>query len=97
VWRRRGWRPLEREQHPLEVAREQLDDAVPLVTGDPMTTAKVLVERSAEREELESLPDGQLALIFSNFLAGRIVCAESLLIETVLQPMHAKRQRKWGV
>jgi hypothetical protein len=59
-WRRRGWRPLEREQHPLEVARAQLDDAVPLLTGDPMTTAKILVEGSAEREELEKLPDGQL-------------------------------------
>ena len=40
-WRNRGWRPLEREQHPLEVAREQLDDAVPLLTVDAMTTAKV--------------------------------------------------------
>jgi hypothetical protein len=59
-WRNRGWRALEREQHPLEVAREQLDDAVPLLTGDPMTTTKVLVEGSAEREELEKLPDGQL-------------------------------------
>jgi hypothetical protein len=59
-WRNRGWRPLEREQHPLEVAREQLDDAVPLLTGDPMTTAKVLTEGSAEREEMEKLSDGQL-------------------------------------
>ena len=32
-WRSRGWRPLEREQHPLDVAREQLDDAVPWGTG----------------------------------------------------------------
>src|SRR5260221_1613268 len=56
-WRSRGWRPLEREQHPLDVAREQLDDAVPLLTGEPMTTAKAFVEGSAEREELEKLPD----------------------------------------
>jgi len=54
------WRPSEGEQHPLEVACAQLDDAVPLLTGDPMTTAKVLVEGSAERKELERLPDGQL-------------------------------------
>src|SRR6266446_6178579 len=59
-WRNRGWRPLEREQHPLEAAREELDDAVPLLTGHPMTMAKVLVEGSAEREELEKLPDGEL-------------------------------------
>src|SRR5260221_14564199 len=59
-WRRRGWRPLEREQHPLEAAREQLDDAVPLLTGDPMTVADDLVRASAERPELEKLPDAEL-------------------------------------
>ena len=49
-WRRRGWRPLEREQHPLEVAREQLDDAVPLLTRDPTTVAEDLVKESVERD-----------------------------------------------
>jgi hypothetical protein len=48
-WRRRGWRPLEREQHPLEVAREQLDDAVSLLTGDPMTVAEDLDKKSPRR------------------------------------------------
>src|ERR1700730_12386295 len=44
-WRSQGWRPLNGEpQHPLEAAREQLDDAAPLLTGNPLTTAKVLVE-----------------------------------------------------
>lgn len=52
--------PLEREQHPLDVAREQLDDAVPLLTGDPMTMAKVLVQESPKQEELEKLPDAEL-------------------------------------
>jgi signal transduction histidine kinase len=38
--------PLNGEpQHPLEAAREQLDDAAPLLTGNPLTTAKVLVEQ----------------------------------------------------
>src|SRR6266446_877915 len=41
-WRSRGWRPLEREQHPLEAARARLDDGVPLLTGDAMTVAEVL-------------------------------------------------------
>jgi hypothetical protein len=59
-WRNRGWRPLEREQHPLEVARAQLDDAVPLLTGDPMTVVEDLVKASGERAELENLPDGEL-------------------------------------
>jgi hypothetical protein len=59
-WRNKGWRPLEREDHPLEVARAQLDDAVPLLNGDAMTTAKVLVEQAAQREKLEQLTDGKL-------------------------------------
>src|SRR6266446_2862297 len=45
-WRNRGWRPLEREQHPLEATREQLDDAVPLLTGDPTTVAEDRVKES---------------------------------------------------
>jgi hypothetical protein len=61
-WRRKGWRPLDREQeHPLDAARRLLDDAVPLLTGDPTTTAKVLVQQaSAEREKLEKLADAEL-------------------------------------
>ena len=60
-WRSQRWRPLEREQqHPLEFARELLDDAAPLLTGDPMTPAKGLIEESAEREALEQLSDADL-------------------------------------
>jgi hypothetical protein len=60
-WRNQRWRSLEREpQHNLEVARELLDDAVPLLTGDPLTTTKSLIEESAERETLEQLTDGEL-------------------------------------
>jgi hypothetical protein len=41
-WWRQGWQPLDREQqHPLETACGALDDAVPLLTGDPITTAKL--------------------------------------------------------
>jgi hypothetical protein len=75
-WRSRGWRPLEREQHTLEVAREQLDDAGPLLTGEPMTTAKVLVEGSAEREELEKLPDGQLLRQAAREAATAVIVVE---------------------
>jgi hypothetical protein len=59
-WRNRGWRPLEREQHPLDAGREQLDDAVPLLTGDATTAAGDLAKASSERAELEVLPDGEL-------------------------------------
>jgi hypothetical protein len=73
--------PLDkREQHPLDLAREQLDDAAPILTGDPMTTAKVLVEGSAEREQLESLPDEQLLRQAARELAiSVIVVARALM------------------
>jgi hypothetical protein len=35
---------LEREQHPLEAARASLDYAVPLLSGDPTTTARGFVQ-----------------------------------------------------
>jgi hypothetical protein len=59
-WGRNQWRPLERAEHPLEIARAQLDDAVPVLTGDPLTTAEALVEEStAERDKSEQLTEGQ--------------------------------------
>jgi hypothetical protein len=58
-WRRAGWRPLERTQHPLERAREALDDALPVLTGDPLTTTTNLVAESNEHEKLEPLSDAQ--------------------------------------
>jgi hypothetical protein len=60
-WRNQGWRPLESEQqHPLEAARAALDDAVPLLTGDPFTTVHSIVRESREREALEQLTDAEL-------------------------------------
>jgi hypothetical protein len=60
-WRNQGWRPLEGEQqHPLEAARASLDDAVPLLTGNPSTTANSIVQESAEREALEQSTDAVL-------------------------------------
>jgi hypothetical protein len=41
-------------------ARASLDDAVPLLTGNPMSTAESLVQEGAEREKLERLTDEQL-------------------------------------
>jgi len=60
-WRSQNWRPLEHEQqHPLEAARASLDDAVPLLTGDPLTTATSFIRDSAELETLEQLTDDEL-------------------------------------
>ena len=60
-WRSQGWRSLQQEpQHPLEIARDHLDDAVPVLSGDPMTTSTSFVRESAEGEALEHLSDTEL-------------------------------------
>ena len=51
---------VERPQHPLDAARASLDDAVPILTCDPMTTTEDFVQENAEREKLEKLTDGEL-------------------------------------
>jgi hypothetical protein len=60
-WRNQGWRPVAQKDHPLEAARKSLDDAMPLLTGNPSTTANVFLEKkTAEREALEQLTDKEL-------------------------------------
>jgi hypothetical protein len=60
-WRRQGWCPLDGEpRHPLEIARDHLDDATPVLGGDPMTTSTSFVQQSGKRESLEELMDDAL-------------------------------------
>ena len=60
-WRTQGWRSLQQEpRHPLELARNHLDDAAPVLTGDPMSTAETIVQGSADHETLEGLSDAEL-------------------------------------
>ena len=52
---------MAQNDHPLEAARKSLDDAIPLLTSNPNTTANVSLEKkTAEREALERLTDKQL-------------------------------------
>jgi hypothetical protein len=60
-WRSQGWRSLQQEPlHPPEAARTRLDDALPLLSGDPLTNAKSFVQGSADHERLERLSDAKL-------------------------------------
>jgi hypothetical protein len=80
-WRNRGWRPASREDHPLEVARAALNDAVPLLTSDPTTTAEVFVEqKAAERRSLEQLSDTELLRT-----AAREVAVALIMISRAVQ------------
>jgi hypothetical protein len=58
-WRANGWCPLASEQHPLDVARAVLDDAIPVLTCDPLTTAESFVGASNRAEALDHLSDGR--------------------------------------
>jgi hypothetical protein len=80
-WRNRGWCLVPREDHPLEVARAALDDAVPLLTSDATTTAEVFVEqKTAERRELEQLSDDELLRA-----AAREVAVALIMISRTMQ------------
>ena len=59
-WKATGWRSSERDQHPLDAAREELDAAVPLLTGDPLTKVADIVAAYEAREELSKLSDQDL-------------------------------------
>jgi hypothetical protein len=83
-WQNQGWRPVAQKDHPLESARKFLDDAIPLLTRNPNTTANVFIEKqTAEREALEQLTDKELlnqavreiattAIIISRALGQRV-------------------------
>ena len=80
-WRNQGWRRATREDHPLEAARASLDDAVPLLTGDPTTIAEALVERDrAARAKLEQLTDKELLTA-----AARELAITQILVSRALQ------------
>jgi hypothetical protein len=82
-WRNQGWRPVAQSDHPLESARKSLDDAIPLLTGNPNTTADAFLEKkTVEREALEQLTDKQLLN-----QAVREIAVTAIIIS------HALRQR----
>jgi hypothetical protein len=79
-WRSRGWRPLEREQHPIDRAWAALDDAVPVLTGDPLTTAESFAGASVDPESLDDLSDAELLRMATRRLAmAEIFVANAML------------------
>jgi hypothetical protein len=73
-------RHVKHAEHPLEAARRQLDDVMPLLTGDPMTVAADLGQANAEREELENLPKKKLLRRVARSLAADVsIVGDALL------------------
>jgi hypothetical protein len=58
-WRAQNWR-AKASDHPLEVARSQLEAVAPLVTGDPETTLEDLIGEPARRRDRDELTDAEV-------------------------------------
>jgi hypothetical protein len=59
-WRAEGWRPVSSGFHPIEAARQSLQVAARLLTGDPATGADGFVRQANADEPLGGLSDGEL-------------------------------------
>jgi hypothetical protein len=94
-WRANGWRPLAREQHPLDAARVALDDAIPILTFDPLTTTANFVSASKDGSAVEELSDAELVRKASRELAiATIVVAQALMREP---DIAARRPREVSI
>jgi hypothetical protein len=59
-WRAQDWRPVAHSLHPLIAARQALDIAVSVLTGDPTAGIEVLVEQGSSQHDLGALSDREL-------------------------------------
>jgi hypothetical protein len=70
-WRAQGWRPVVIGLHPIEAARDAVDRAARLLTGDLPLGADTLVRQSEAGAQLESLNDVELLCRLSRELLIR--------------------------
>jgi hypothetical protein len=59
-WRAEDWRPVAHGPHPLDAARQRLDMAASVLTGDPVAGLKSLTGEDARQQELEGFSDREL-------------------------------------
>jgi hypothetical protein len=59
-WRAQDWRPVAHSLHPLEAARQAIDVATGVLTGDPVAGVEVSSGQDGEQQELERLSDREL-------------------------------------
>jgi hypothetical protein len=52
-WRAQDWRPVADSLHPLQAARQVLDMAGGVLTGDPVAGSKALSGENGRQEELD--------------------------------------------
>ena len=81
-WRSDGWRPVSSGSHPVEAARQSLEVAARLLTGDPATGADEFACQAKADEPLGSLSDGE---------AVRRSARDLLILQIVLCKVLASR------
>ncbi len=59
-WRAQNWRQVAHSLHPLEAARQGLEMAVSVLTGDPTAGVEALVEQGSIQHDLGALSDREL-------------------------------------
>jgi hypothetical protein len=58
-WAAQGWRPVAYRPHPVDAARQALDIAAGILTGDPSAGTEI-IEKRLEREELDGSSDSEV-------------------------------------
>jgi hypothetical protein len=88
-WRAQNWRPVAHSLHPLEAARQALDMAAGVLTGDPVAGVEILTREDGSQQELEGLSDRELLgkasreiLIAIRLVSGVLPSQLPLLIQT---------------
>jgi hypothetical protein len=90
-WRAQNWR-AKVSDHPLEIARSQLEAVAPLVSGDPETTIEDLLDDPARRRDLDELADSEVlrraareaaiaTALVANAIQNRVTTSEINLLE----------------
>ena len=73
-WCAQGWRPVAHRPHPVEAARQALDLAAGVLTGNPAAGMKLL-EGHPEREQLDGLSDSEVLR-----RSARELCISAILV-----------------
>jgi hypothetical protein len=84
-WRAQGWRAVAQGVHPLEAARQAVDVAATVLTGNAAAGAEVLERRAEDREQLEGLTDRELLR-----RAARELCITIILVSQEFQSQLLK-------
>jgi hypothetical protein len=59
-WRAQDWRPVANSLYPLDAARQAIDVAAGVLTGDPVAGAEILSGEDGRQQELQGLSDREL-------------------------------------